>query len=406
MSKHARLAPSAAERWIPCPGSLAMEELCPQQNEDNDYSREGTAAHELASWALETNNRCEVYVGATATNGWEITQDMADDTQIYVDKVLQYAEGNKLFIEQRLSIEHITGEEGAAGTSDAVVITDDLQEIMVIDLKFGRGIKVDAQENKQLMMYALAALEQYNMIGDFKRVRLIISQPRLGHLSEWDCTVEDLLEFGENAKVSATVALAIADGDRAIGPTEYLSPGEKTCQWCRAKATCPALSKFISDTVGEDFLDLTIINDVTKLVPADPGLLADKMNAIDMIETWCKAIRAEVERYLLQGHEVPGYKIVQGKMGNRKWSDEKIVEEVMKKMRLKLEEMYSFNLISPTTAEKLFKANPRQWKKLTDLITRSEGKPSVAAASDPRPAMAIQPISEDFDDVQPGSEFA
>lgn len=405
MGQHARLAPSAAERWMNCAGSLAMEEALPPKG-SSGYADEGTAAHELAALAITNRNRCEGYIGSKMSNKWKVTPDMADDTQVYVDNILQYAEGNQLFVEQRLSIESITTEKDAAGTSDAVIITQDLQELQIHDLKFGRGIKVDAEYNRQLMIYALAALEAFGMIGEFKRVRLVIHQPRLNHLSEWDISVGDLLLFGRAVRAAAETALDIASQKRDMASVEVmprlmenLDPGEDQCRWCAAKAICPALASKISKTIGAEFQDLTLMNNVTVLIPENNDLLADKMGAIDMIESWCKAVRAQVERHLLNGMVVPGYKIVQGKQGNRKWVDEDTVEEALKKMRLKKEEMYDFSLISPTKAEKLFKDNKRQWKKLEEFVTRSEGRPSVTFESDSRPAMNLRPTEEEFSDL-------
>lgn len=407
-STHARLSPSSADRWMACLGSLAMEEQFPTERQSNDFADEGTAAHELASWALENEVRCEAYVGQKAKNGWKITEDMAEDVQSYADRVKDYQSDGRLFIEQRLRIEHITGEKGAEGTADAVIISSDLQEITIMDLKFGRGIKIDAEENKQLMMYALAALEQYSMLGNFQRVRLVIHQPRLNHLSEWDISIDGLREFYREAQSAAEFALEIAqDANSAEYAAQHLNPGEKQCQWCKAKATCPALAKYVTDSVGADFLDMTIVNDVHTLVPRGTHTLADKMGAIGMVEMWCRAVRAEVERTLLEGREVEGYKVVQGKQGNRQWTDKEIAEEVLKKMRLKKDEMYNFNLISPTDAEKVLKKNPGQWKKVQEYITRAEGKLSVAPASDPRPAVSVKPVEEDFvDESHPGSAFA
>ena len=126
-----------------------------------------------------------------------------------------------------------------------------------------------------------------------------------------------------------------------------------------------------------------------------------------MIEGWCKAIRAKAEAELLAGHPVPGYKLVEGRRGSRRWTNDAEVEQTLKSMRMKLEEMYDFSLISPTTAEKLHKAGtigPRQWPKLQGLITQSEGKPSVAPATDKRPALVIQATADEFADVSEGVE--
>lgn len=397
MSEHARLSPSSAHRWIPCPGSLALEEsLAIKKSGDTDFSREGTAAHELAQWTLTDDvGRCANYVGKKTSNGWKVTEEMATDTQVYVDNIKHYAEANTLLVEQRLPIEYFTGEKNAAGTADALIITSDSEELQIHDLKFGRGVMVYAEHNEQLMLYALGAFHTYSLFGEFKRFRLVIHQPRLNHLSEWDCTRDELMAFACTVRNSAVEALTIARDDPKY-LSEYLRPGEKQCQWCKAAGVCPALAKKVSETVGAEFQDLTLLDDATALIPKDSGQLAVKMSAIDLIETWCKAVRSETERVLLAGQEVPGYKIVRGKQGNRAWTDEVLVEDMMKNMRLKKDDMYNMKLISPTDAEKLLKTLPRKWKEFQEFISRSEGKLSVAPASDRRPAISVRPVADDF----------
>ena len=126
-------------------------------------------------------------------------------------------------------------------------------------------------------------------------------------------------------------------------------------------------------------------------VTADDGenFLAVAMSKIGLIEDWCKAIRGEVERRLLSGKPVPGYKLVEGKQGNRKWTDDGEAEAALKSMRLKLDEMYDRKVISPTSAEKLLKKqSPKRWGTLQKHISRAPGKPSVAPSTDPRPELA------------------
>ena len=134
----------------------------------------------------------------------------------------------------------------------------------------------------------------------------------------------------------------------------------------------------------------------------DEKWLAACLSKADLIEDWVKAVRAEVERRLLAGSEVPGYKLVAGKKGNRAWSKPADVEALLKSMRLKEAEMYDFKLISPTSADKLAKAGtigPRQWPKLQEMITQKDGEPHVAPASDSRPALTVTPVVDDFTDV-------
>jgi hypothetical protein len=172
---------------------------------------------------------------------------------------------------------------------------------------------------------------------------------------------------------------------------DFYAPSEKACQWCRAKSICPALRE-------------KVLVDFDGVVPetADQDDLARVMANANLIEGWIKAVRAEVERRLLAGEPVKGYKLVQGKRGNRMWANPEDAEAALKAMRIKHDQMYDYKLASPTSIEKLAKAQeigPRQWVKIQALITQSEGQPSVAPESDKRPALVTSADVSDFDDV-------
>lgn len=396
MSQHARLSASSAHRWMACPGSLALEESLPkgQREQSSKYADEGTAAHELASLALEKNESCAVVVATNDHPAW--TLEMARDVQPYVDLVREMATGHALFIEQRVDYSIAIGVRDSFGTADAIILTSDNTELMIVDLKFGRGVEVSAEENEQLMLYALGAIETYDTIIEkdkLKRIRLVISQPRLGAVSEWDCGMGYLEAFRQDAAKAASKTIE--------GGTIY-NPGEDQCRFCKAAGICPALANKIEEVIDVAFDNL----DEPLPIPTDNRLLALKMSAIGMIEDWCTAIRAAVEAQLIQGQAVPGYKLVQGKMGNRKWSDEREVEKLFKSWDLKSEDIYDMTLISPTVAEKLLKKTSTRWKVLVDLITRTEGKPSVALESDRRPALSVTPVSEDFEALDDGRQDA
>lgn len=394
MSKHAVCSPSGAPGWMRCAGWRG-------DSQGNEYSREGTAAHELGQMCLKTHTDARAYLGRVITvegHDFTVDEDMADHVQRYVDLVREIRDGTRgeLLVEQRLPIDHITGEEGAEGTSDAVVIASD--ELIVADLKFGRGVEVDAEENEQLQLYALGALREFELVAEFKTVRMVIIQPRIGHVSEWALPVEALKAFGERAGAAARAALAQTPGN--LG----LQPGEKQCRWCANKAMCPALADFVEQTTGADFDVVDPPANLSKLdveftAALSTDYLATAMSAVETIEHWLKAIRAEVERRLLAGDDVPGFKLVLGKAGNRAWKDAEEAEKQLKTMRLKVEEMYDLKLISPTSAEKLAKSKvigPRQWPKLQTLIGRADPKPSVAPATDKRDAYVPAPVADDF----------
>jgi len=427
---HATLSPSGADRWMLCPGSAAMEQGL--HDESSAYADEGTAAHFLASEALLSGKNASHYIGKSivvSADGaswklhpvtddeevrvFEIDDDMISAVQVYLDLVreLVASTGGALMVEQRLSIAHLTGEEDAAGTSDTVILTP--EELIVVDLKYGMGHRVYADDNRQLKVYALAALEEFSILHDFKRARLIISQPRITSApSEWPVSIEDLLAFADEVKACAEKATFVATKVAPDEFSDYLTPGYAQCKWCKAKAQCVALNAYIQDTIGAGFDDLTEIEtelpSVTEMAKLSPTEVGDRLARVHLVESWCKAIRGHAEALLFEHNNSEeimaqlGYKLVQGKRGNRQWRDKEAAEETFKRLRVKKEDMYDFKLISPTTAEKRAKEGvigPRQWPKIVEMITQAEGKPSVAPLIDKRPALIIAPTADTFDAV-------
>lgn len=386
-SKHAILSPSGAHRWMRCPGSVAA--CAGLKNDDTDYSKEGTAAHELAAICLTHGGQAHGYVGRKMSNGCEVTESTASDVQSYVDYVLSTAKniGGVLLVEESLDIGFITGEEGAKGTADAVILAPDL--IVIIDLKFGRGVEVNAQDNEQLLMYAAAAHHEYSSYTDtYSEVCAIIHQPRLSSISEANYTVDDLRAFIAAAR---GIAHDINAGNR------YLEPGEKQCRWCLAKADCSALRDFVAEETRIDFEDLT----AELPVPGEAISLSQKMQSVPLIEMWCKAVKDAVNDSLRSGNKVPGFKLIRGKAGNRSWEDAAAAEKAMLEMRLK-KVMYKRELISPTAAEKLVKSGDigdRQWKKLQGHITRADGALKVVPESDKGEEVAVEKADDMFNDV-------
>ena len=275
MTAHAKFGPSKAHRWIPCPGSIALEPDGPQ--ESSDFADEGSAAHILGSRALEAGKDAEFYRGVeiqptTTSKVYVVDDEFILNVQVYLDDVRSRAAGGTLLIEQRLSFSDTIEQPGQFGTGDAVIIQDGGEALIVEDLKYGRGVQVYAKDNEQCMLYALGALETYApVLGDsVKRVRGVICQPRLDHIDEAEWTVEELMAFAEKARFSAkNAANAVkraAEGiDIEVEDQEQFNPGEKQCRWCPAKAACRALARTISEDV---FDDCTVLLEPDKLLTA------------------------------------------------------------------------------------------------------------------------------------------
>lgn len=408
MTTHAVLSASAAARWIPCPGSVALS--AGKVDSSSVYADWGTAAHELASWCLTGEHDAAVFLGrkiAAGTRYFTVDTEMAECVQTYVNVVREYVANTngQLLVEQRVDYSAVIGVPDSFGTADAIILAGD--ELIVIDLKTGQGEHVDATENYQLRMYALGALEDYSLVSDFTTVRLVISQPRVSrHPSEHIDSVGDLLAFARLATKQGQIAMLCLDG--AEDPMAHLEPGEKQCRWCRAKATCPKLRDEVFATVSgkkreevtyADFEDLTAVK-IDAATPVDQLVVMYEKR--DLVKSWLEAVIAEA---LSRGEEgnLPGYKMVAGKRGSRAWTSEEEAEAALKGMRLKVDEMYDFKLISPTKAEKLLKENPRKWKKVLPLISQSEGKPTLVPESDKREAIK-RVTDDDFETIAPNND--
>ena len=244
MSDHARFSPSAAHRWSICPGSIVMEEQC-ESTGSSAYADEGTDAHDLAAFLLEMGGKASEFCGRYINNRTFVDEEFAEHVQTYVDRVLAEADPLMLlFIEQRVDFSETLGEPDCFGTADAVIIDLDLKYVQIHDLKFGKGVKVEAEDNDQQKLYAIGIYEMVRVLDDMEIFEFFIHQPRLDHLSIWTTDRESLLEDAEVYKEAVK---------QAKQPDPPLNANEKACRFCKAFARCPEAQRHAFEVLSEDF---------------------------------------------------------------------------------------------------------------------------------------------------------
>jgi len=416
MSTHSLLSPSSAHRWMACPGSMSFPENR-EQGESNSYADDGTATH---AWASEALTVGWSPVGSTRfVNGTEYTLDeeRAARIQGYIDYVRQHAIGGHLFVEVKVDLSDTLGS-GEGGTADAAIAIPHSRSAAIIDLKDGSGEKVFAsyciepatdttpeirEPNPQLAFYALGMLPSLELFGPVDSVTLAIYQPKLNHIDEYPISIEDLRAFGERAELAAEKARVAANARASHLISEYFQPGAKQCRWCRAKTRCQALEKFIADEVRADFETIAATG---ATIPAKSTDLATAYVAVPLIEQWCVAVKAEMQRRVADGESIIGpdgkpYKYVEGKEGARKWRDEKTAEEALLG-QLPREKVYTEpKVITAPVAAKLLnkKATAALWTDIFEpLISRPRGQPILVMGSDDRPAFTGVAKTDDFQD--------
>jgi hypothetical protein len=360
MTAHAKLSASGSARWLNCPGSVKAEEGF--KNTSSSFAQEGTCAHELADICLNSGDSPDKYEGAVI-EGVTVDSAMVEHIAGYISYVKSFS--GEHFYESRVDFSPWVYE--GFGTSDAIVIQKDA--VHIIDLKYGQGVSVDAENNSQGMLYALGVYNDYGYLFDEVSEFIIhIYQPRTNNFSEWSISMGDLLKWGEWVKLQADLTLT-KDAERI--------PGDKQCQWCKAKATCPALADFTQKIIMCEFDDLEDLANPDKL---DKSQLRKALENKKLIVGWLDAVEKHVSGVLFDGGKFDGFKLVQGR-ASRKWSDEDSAVAAM--LTLKEEkDIYKKSLITAAQAEKLVGKN--NYHLISDHIVKLEGKPTLALESDKR----------------------
>lgn len=360
---HAKLSPSSSSRWLYCTGSVKAESSLP--NTSSAFAAEGTTAHALAELCLNDATKTPHDFIGQQIEGYTVDDDMADNIAAYIAYVRSFSGVH--FYEQIVSF--VDYVPNGYGTADAIVIDQATNTVHIIDLKYGKGVAVDAENNTQGMFYALGVFLEYDFIYNIENIVIHIYQPRIKNYSSWSITTDDLLTWADWAKQRANEALS----DNAPR-----TPSEKSCQWCKAKATCKALLDHTHNVLMNDFDDLSTVN---------PDTLTDKelkviLDNAKLIKSWLDAVETHIFERVLLGENFDGYKLVEGR-SSRAWRDENETAKILSE-KLSADELFTQKLITPAQAEKLLKNHKDIF---ASLVIKSEGKPTLVQSCDKRIAI-------------------
>ena len=363
---HATLSASSAHRWLECTAAPSLEATVPAGTAVSEAALEGTEAHSMAEAKLRA-----ALEGRPAPEPTDNTE-MEECTDAYVSFVLDAAKAlspAEVAIEQMVDFGHLV--PGGFGTADCIVISEDT--LHIIDLKYGKGVKVEAEGNPQLRLYALGALAEFGVLYDVKHVKMSIFQPRISHYSTAEMERADLEAWAATEVVPAAQAADAGEGE--------FKPGEH-CRWCRAKAICRARAESNLALAQKEF---------AKAPELAPEEIAEILEQGKDLAAWVKDLEEWAASQLKAGETVPGLKLVAGR-GRRAFSDPEAAATTAT--------LAGFDAFEqkPRSLSALEKAMGK--KKFAEIlgcfVTKTTGEPQLVADSDPRQA---------WNPVTPETEF-
>lgn len=371
MTGHAVLGPSSASRWMACTPSARLELNYPDTS--GPAAQEGTLAHELGETIIKYHNK--LITKSEYTKIIKVIEanpmynaDMQGHAEDYASFVAEkFAEAKKvtkdavLQIEAKLNLTDYVPE--GFGTGDAVIIADGVMDI--IDLKYGKGVMVFCESNKQMMLYSLGALREYDFMYDIHTVRMTIYQPRLDNISSFEMSVSDLRKWA-TTELMEKAKLAFE------GKGEFV-PGSH-CGFCKAKVQCRALAEENLKIAKYDFADPILLEDheISDILTRAKAFV----NWIGSIEDF--ALLQAIEK----GKKWDGYKLVEGR-SNRCYADQDKVAKTLIANGYNEDDIYTKSLLGITAMEKAI--TKKNFSVLLDnLIIKPQGKPTLVPASDKR----------------------
>lgn len=357
---HAVLSASASSRWLACPPSAKLNAEIPDTT--TDYAREGTCAHELAEYKV--NKLLGIEAKDPTENLDFYDSEMEDCTESYAqyiaEQISKYSDP-VVMVEQRLDFSRYV--PGGFGTGDCIIVADDV--LTVIDYKHGKGVPVSAENNSQMMLYALGALKLFDSLYDIKEICMVIFQPRIENVSESVISVSDLLHWAENELKPKAELAAKGEGKFCAG---------EHCRFCKVKATCRKRAEYNLTLAQYDFAPAATLED------REIEAILEKA---DVLTAWAADVKEYALSQALAGKQWAGYKVVEGR-SNRKYTDEKAVAEAVRAIG---ENPYSEpEILGITAMTKLLGGKKKFDELLSKYVCKPQGKPTLVPASDKRKA--------------------
>ena len=384
---HALLSASGASRWLNCTPSAKLEDVYGEKI-TSPYAAEGTLAHELSELYIrhdvlnsisdeEFNAKFEDIMSNEL-----FSNEMLEMVPVYVDYCTsEYVAARQdniyatLEIEQKVDLREFIPE--SFGTADCIIINDKIMEVN--DLKYGKGVPVYAQHNKQGMLYALGALRKYDTLYDIEVVKITIVQPRINNISTWEISVDELLDWANDVlKPRAEMAFR-GEGELAVGDW---------CKFCSVKNRCRALYEEQLKLAKYEFQDPELLTDEE---------ISDILTRAPQLVEWVNSITEYAQRRAIENDKIwPGFKLVAG-ISRRKWADENtVVEAIFSRFPEATEDqVFDTKLRTISDLEKTF-GKKRVTEVLSDVIIKPQGKPTLVPDSDKRPALGLEDAINDF----------
>lgn len=368
---HALLSASAAHRWLVCTPSAVLESREPDKG--SSYAAEGTLAHEFAEVYLRGGTERETELKSLRAKKL-YTRDMEEYAQDYAAYVRGQltAQDALLDIETRLDFSKYV--PGGFGTGDCTIIQDGV--LTIVDFKYGKGVRVSAEKNPQMMLYALGAIEAYDFAFEFNAIRLCIFQPRIGNISEWAIPRVKLEQWAAETVMPKAVLAAKGEGT--------FQPGNH-CQFCKVRDRCKALAAYCLDIASKDFEDESGEMSTTLLEPWDWNRILDRA---DIVEKWVKTVKeAALKRLLNNPEAIPGYKVVEGR-SVRMYRNPAEVEAALASAGYAPEAVHKPSELLGVTEMVKVLGKKKFEEVLGSLIVKPRGKPTIAPETDKRPAFS------------------